>query len=686
MSFVADLGAADEHAASVGGKARSLMQLAAAGFLTPPGFAITDELFRALCPSPPSLDHIDEAALEALDMLRTRLMNEPWPTGFRDELQTRLASIKSASYAVRSSFSGEDIAGQLGAGVYESRVDVAASFVEAAIRQVLCSACSPGAVAYALARGKRPAEPPVAVLVHGFVRGECEGSAAFAPDRMVDPLISVRRGSLPAEARAELCARVVALALARGPIEIEWVSAAGRLVYLQARPFEPPRAPVVWTGWNDLGDQSSTRDAWRWDAAHNPLPLSPAQAGLIDLVDSHCRIGVRQRVLGGYLFYRRDDRPPPPAVDSDEAASYFACLRARVEARLVALGSRPTLEASLALFLSAYEPIFGVLQPALREAHQNLLQFLQANAPAGLALVPALRAGVASMASERRARAARIVPSASEDERASARADYLALFGDEAPVWDVCAETYAEAPDALLSREFPGKPDLAPDDWHRKSGEVEAMLAPALREHWRHVLALAREAVSLGEADDWLYARAQASVRRALLAMGERLFQGASLPAIADVFWLPLPLSRSIASGGALPANLADTASAGRATWEAACGHPPPSLADGRGRVAVRGSGTGGRAIGRVAWHHPGRVPTAGDAVLVSKTLLPTELPLIHAIAIVTETGGPLDHVAAQARERGMPAVVGADGAIAAFSEGDLVLVDADRGVVVRLL
>jgi phosphohistidine swiveling domain-containing protein len=33
-----------------------------------------------------------------------------------------------------------------------------------------------------------------------------------------------------------------------------------------------------------------------------------------------------------------------------------------------------------------------------------------------------------------------------------------------------------------------------------------------------------------------------------------------------------------------------------------------------------------------------------------------------------------------------MPAVVGADGAIAAFSEGDLVLVDADRGVVVRLL
>jgi len=101
----------------------------------------------------------------------------------------------------------------------------------------------------------------------------------------------------------------------------------------------------------------------------------------------------------------------------------------------------------------------------------------------------------------------------------------------------------------------------------------------------------------------------------------------------------------------------------------------------------VRGAGTGGRAIGRVIWHRPElRIPVAVDAVLVAKTLLPTELPLINAVAIVTETGGPLDHVAAQARERGIPAVVGADGASSAFGEGDVVLVDADRGVVVRLL
>jgi pyruvate,water dikinase len=73
------------------------------------------------------------------------------------------------------------------------------------------------------------------------------------------------------------------------------------------------------------------------------------------------------------------------------------------------------------------------------------------------------------------------------------------------------------------------------------------------------------------------------------------------------------------------------------------------------------------------------------DVILVAKTLLPTELPLISAIAFVIETGGALDHVAAQARERGIPAVVGAQGASSVLFDGDLVLVDGDAGLVVRL-
>ena len=42
-----------------------------------------------------------------------------------------------------------------------------------------------------------------------------------------------------------------------------------------------------------------------------------------------------------------------------------------------------------------------------------------------------------------------------------------------------------------------------------------------------------------------------------------------------------------------------------------------------------------------------------------------------------------MDHVAAQARERKLPAVVGAVGAQTAFAAGDWVLVDGERGLVV---
>jgi pyruvate,water dikinase len=64
---------------------------------------------------------------------------------------------------------------------------------------------------------------------------------------------------------------------------------------------------------------------------------------------------------------------------------------------------------------------------------------------------------------------------------------------------------------------------------------------------------------------------------------------------------------------------------------------------------------------------------------------LPTELPLIYAGALVVETGGPLGHVAAQARERGIPAVVGAAGASTAFEDDDRVVVDGDAAVVARI-
>ena len=683
MKFLAELRAGD---ARLGGKARSLAELASAGLPTPVGFVVSDDLFRALCPEIPAFDRIDEEALAHLDRLREQIGRRPWPAGFHDELRARVSMLPAGRFAVRSSFASEDRPGRLAAGVYESRVDLPVDSLEPAIRDVLRSALAPGAVAYALANGDAPSRGPFAVLVHAYLAGSAEGSAAMARGGVGaagQALVTVRRGVLPVEARADLCSALAGLAASRGPVEVEWVLGEGRVVYLQARPFDSSPAPAEWAGWVQLGE-SESRDPWHWDAGHNPLPLSPAQAGLVELVDRTCSVGIRQRVLGGYLFCARDDRPLPFAIPCEEAQGFFLLLRSAVESRLAALGVKPGLDAALEVFLFAYQPIFGVLQPALRENHRRLHDFLAAHAPpAGLATLATLRTGVPSRASERLALSARMARAVTRQARERAIEDYLAQFGDESACWDVAAPTYAEEPFAPPARLAEGA--LPAHDWQRASKEVEGRLDSALRGQWRDLLHLSRVSVALGEDDDWLYAQAQAAVRRALLGVGERLVMDGALADRADVFYLPLPLARDIAGGAAASPGLASLAAEGRKSWQAACGDPPPLPGVGEGK-AVHGTGTGGRAIGRVLRHRPGsRSPGAAPAVLVARTILPTELPLLAAAAIVSETGGPLDHVAAQARERGIPAVVGAIGAMTTLAEGELVLVDGDRGLVVRL-
>lgn len=71
--------------------------------------------------------------------------------------------------------------------------------------------------------------------------------------------------------------------------------------------------------------------------------------------------------------------------------------------------------------------------------------------------------------------------------------------------------------------------------------------------------------------------------------------------------------------------------------------------------------------------------------VLVARDLAPADtavLDLSLVLALVTEQGGPTSHTAILARSRGIPAVVGVDGALGLF-DGETVLVDAAAGAVV---
>ncbi len=215
-------------------------------------------------------------------------------------------------------------------------------------------------------------------------------------------------------------------------------------------------------------------------------------------------------------------------------------------------------------------------------------------------------------------------------------------------------------------------------------------MPPSSHGEWTRLLADGRRAVATSEDDDALYARAQAHVRHALLREGARLVADGRLTRADQVFWLPLDLLRASARGEIAPSgdDLAKLVDAARTADRTARAHPPMLSrvpATGESPELIRGRpGAGGAFIGwvRLALDAEG---AEGADVLVAPTILPTELPLVTAAALVTETGGPLDHVAAQARERGIPAVVGAAGACARLRAGDRLVVVGDAGGVFKL-
>jgi rifampicin phosphotransferase len=70
-------------------------------------------------------------------------------------------------------------------------------------------------------------------------------------------------------------------------------------------------------------------------------------------------------------------------------------------------------------------------------------------------------------------------------------------------------------------------------------------------------------------------------------------------------------------------------------------------------------------------------------AVLVARTTNPTWTPLFYsAVAVITESGGPLSHGAVTAREMRIPAVMSVKESLTRLSNGQRVRVDGTRGVV----
>lgn len=675
--------AAADAAAAHGAKASGLARLLAAGLPVPDGFVLGDDAFRAVV-GEANLPHDVEHVGHALDQLAAAIEASEPPPELAAAVAARVARL-GGRLAVRSSISLEDRGAGAAAGVFSSRLAVAPDEVWPAIRAVWASVCTPLAAAYARhrqLRQQRAALAPasaapasaalddrpltVAVIVQRYVPGQRLTIYTRPPGQPSSPLAWIERGERlrklerssedPALALALRAER--ALHLEEGGADVELIEdAAGQRFVVQARPIvHPSRAaklpapPVVVS--------ALVADGRRWtaDLAHNPDPLSPAQAGLIERIEREGKSPYSLRLCAGYLYSTpRALRQVSPPLSAAELSRRFAAIENRAAAAL-GPATPGDLPATLEAFLRFYEVWAFEMSPLVSAA--RLAAIALTTSDGSIAPVRPARAGT------RRSAVDTMVMACARGELGER--ELIERIGDLAPAWDVAVPTLAETPEWIATALARARARLAASD----------APAPAAPEP----PTLGDVASELAELDDVWFAHAQARVRRALIARGEALAIG------HDVFWLPL---EDVIAAAIDPESAKLRASAARAAHRRASAWRMPAVVGGVVSQAPRwrGVGCGGVVTGRVVhipnlWELP--VLPLG-AIAVTPAVTPAlAVALVGAAAIVSETGGLLDHGAAMARELGIPCVVGCTDAMS-LPPHALVTVDGDAGAVTEL-
>lgn len=644
--------------ASCGGKAVGLARVIAGGLPVPDGFVLDDRAFRHVVGDlDPTSDSIGHALAEAADWIATMEL----PADLVRDVEARAAAL--GPLAVRSSATIEDGQAGAGAGVFSSRTAVPPAEVWAAIRAVWTSALTPLAVTYARRRGGTIA---IGVIVQRFVPGEVVTIYTRPPGTPTADEVLIQRGTAIDRTTRTASSSAVALALraetaiaASAGVDVELVEHGTEQWIVQARPIvhpviaarrpAPPSviAPLVADG-----------RRWTWDIAHNPDPLSPAQSGLVELVERAQVARWSMRVCAGFLYTAPTGTEAPWLAVKTLAAFEAWVLEIETEMR-AALDGTP----------AAPSPIGIAGRVSLPDALERYVAFYKVWAGELAPLIATVRAKV-SPAPVVGAR-----PSAVESTLlAAARGELdedavLDRIGLLSPAWDVCVPTFAERPqlvraaidrarELLATRTLPVATSAPPD--------------------------LARAVADVAERDDVWFARAQWLVRKAIL---DRAHDLAIDP--DDAFWIPLD---ELATAVELDADQvrrrasgARTAAARAAQWAMPIVvGGEPDAEEGPSGPVLCGVGSGPRVTGRVVRFESLAsviVVTAGDVVVTRAVTPALAVLVIGCAALVSESGGLLDHGAALARELGIACVVGCSAAWQ-LTDGAIVTVDGDAGTV----
>jgi phosphohistidine swiveling domain-containing protein len=273
---------------------------------------------------------------------------------------------------------------------------------------------------------------------------------------------------------------------------------------------------------------------------------------------------------------------------------------------------------------------------------------------------------------------------------------------------DVANPRWSETPEAVkeLARNF-GAAAHNPHSARRVRDEAQAALRalpvfPRLALSW--LVAKAEEGFRLREqTKSALVALASGVTRHFALEFGSRFAARGVIERRDDVFMLTIIDLWSLAAGDWSGEGARELVEDRRKQWEAwRASDPPPDViveaASGAAPMAsperVQASGevlrglaaSPGIARGNARkLRNPNEAERLRDGgVLVARTTDPGWTPLfLLAQGIVVETGGYLSHGAIVAREFGVPAVVNIRGLFDVIEDGDDILVDGDKGVVV---
>jgi rifampicin phosphotransferase len=197
------------------------------------------------------------------------------------------------------------------------------------------------------------------------------------------------------------------------------------------------------------------------------------------------------------------------------------------------------------------------------------------------------------------------------------------------------------------------------------------------------------------EALKYWYVRSLTAIREIIMVKANELVKKELLENVNDIFWLNFDIASNAEhySKDQLNTIIAENRKYYRLLDQV---HSFPKLIDSRGRIltlpaveAKEGEVSGqpispGIVTGKVkVLKTPDEKPLLPGEIMVTRATDPGWTPLfINASAIVLEVGGLLQHGALVAREYGKPCIAGIDNAMTIFEDGQLVEVDATKGLI----